>query len=163
VTSLHCSVAITGGTDTELRAHLERSDGQEDLCFATWRWSTGRRRQTALLVEPIFPEAGERHVHGNASFESRYALRAAKIAAQRDEGLVFLHAHPHGSGWQPLNDTDAQAEASIANLARELTGLSLVGMTLGCADHSWSARIWDRGAGREVASRPGESVRVVSD
>jgi len=157
------SAAISGSLEAALRAHLERPDGQEDLCFVTWRPSTGKRRQTALIIEPLLPRAGERHIHGNASFASTYALRAAKVAAQREEGLVFIHSHPAGTGWQPLNDLDARAEASIANLAREMTGLPLVGMTLAGGDGSWSARVWDRSRGGDVGYTSCESVRVVGE
>lgn len=155
------STAMSGSVETALRAHLDRSDGQEDMCFATCRPSTGKRRRTALLIETVLPRRGERHVHRNASFETSYALRAAKVAALRGEGLVFMHAHPGGGGWQPLNDTDRRAEASIANLAREITGLPLVGMTLATGDGSWSSRVWDRGRGRDVSCTPCESVRVI--
>jgi len=155
------STAMSGGVETALLEHLDRSDGQEELCFATWRPSTGRHRQTALVIEPVLPLRGERHVHGNASFESVYALRASKVAAQREEGLVFLHSHPGGAGWQRLGGPDARAEASIANLAREMTGLPLVGMTLAGRDGSWSSRVWDRGRGRDVRHSFCESVRVI--
>lgn len=161
MTQKRFAVAMDGRRADALLAHLIRADGEEDLCFATWRPSTGRHRQTAIIMDPVLPEAGERHVHGNASYESRYALRAARVAAEQGEGLVFMHAHPHGSGWQPLNEIDAKAEASIANLARGLTRLPLVGMTLGGTDRSWSARAWDRGAGREIACTHSESVRVI--
>lgn len=152
---------MTGGVAKALRDHLERRDGQEDLCFATWRPSTGRQRRTALVIEPILPGEGERHIHGNASFETAYALRAARLAAERGEGIAFLHAHPDGRTWQRLNDTDRRAEASIANLAREITGLPLVGMTLATGDGAWSSRVWDRGRGRDVDCMPCESVRVI--
>jgi hypothetical protein len=154
---------MSGRVERALLEHLDRADGQEDLCFATWRPSTGRDRQTALLIEPVLPGTGERHVHGNASFESAYALRSAKVAAQRDEGLVFLHSHPGGDGWQLLGGPDALAEASIANLAREITGLPLVGMTLSGRDGSWSSRVWDTGRGRHVSHTSCESVRVIGD
>lgn len=155
------SVALDGTVEAALIDHLKRPDGQEDLCFATWRPSTGRSRQTALIMAPVLPLDGERHVHGNASFESSYALRAARAAAQRGEGLVFLHTHPGGVGWQPLNDVDARAEASIANLAREITGLPLVGMTLGGHSRSWSARVWNLGRGSAVTYTSCDSVRVI--
>lgn len=155
------SAALDGRVEAALVDHLMRSDGQEDLCFATWRPSSGKHRQSALIIEPVLPRSGERHVHGNASFEGDYALRAARIAAERDEGVVFMHSHPGGAGWQPPNETDSRAEASIANLAREMTGLPLVGMTLAGSSESWSARVWDTGRGRDVAQTPCESVRVL--
>lgn len=155
------SAAMTGAVESALMEHLSRSDGQEDVCFATWRPSTGRRRRTALIVDAVLPLSDERQVHGNASFDMSYALRAAKVAASRGEGIAFMHAHPGGLGWQRLNETDARAEASIANLAREITGLPLVGMTLATGDGSWSSRLWDTGRGRDVGYTACESVRVI--
>lgn len=152
---------MAGAVDAALVKHLAREDGQEDLCFATWRPSTGRSRQTALVIKPILPGVGERHVHGNASFRMSYALRAAHVAADRGEGLAFLHAHPGARGWQALSGADTRAEASIANLAREITGLPLLGLTLATGDGCWSSRTWDTGLGRAVGYTPSESVRVV--
>jgi hypothetical protein len=154
-------VAMTASAENDMASHLLRHDGQEDLCFATWQPSTGHDRMTVLMGGALLPRPGEREVHGNASFFPQYSLRAAQEAGQTDKGLAFLHSHPIGSGWQRLNDIDAQAEARVANLARELTGLPLVGLTL-AGDRSWSARIW-RGTGRDVTPQHCESVRVVGD
>ncbi len=150
---------MTGSTQAELASHLLREDAQEDLCFGTWRPSTGRRRWTAILRQAILPGRGERLVHGNASFEPEYTLRAAQEAAAAEVGLAFMHSHPRGTGWQSLNETDRIAERRIANLARELTGLPLVGLTL-AGDRCWSARVW-QGTGREVTPVPCETVRTV--
>ena len=159
--SVRRSVAMTGSTEAELADHLLRDDGQEDLCLGTWRPSTGRRRRTAILHRAILPGRGDRAVHGNASFEPAYSLRAAQKAAAAGVGLAFMHSHPRGSGWQSLNETDRIAESRIANLARELTGLPLVGLTLS-GDRCWSARVW-KGAGREVTPVSCETVRTVGD
>ena len=155
------SVAMTGSTEAELANHLLRDDGQEDLCLGTWRPSTGRRRRTAILHQAILPGRGDRLVHGNAAFEPAYTLRAAQEAAAAGVGLAFMHSHPRGRGWQSLNETDRIAESRIANLARELTGLPLVGLTLS-GDRCWSARVWE-GTGREVTAMPCETVRTVGD
>lgn len=155
------SAAMTGETATNLVTHLLREDGQEDLCFAMWRPSTGHERQTAIIQDPILPRPGERSVHGNASFEAAYGLRAAQQAARDGKGLVFMHSHPLGNGWQVLNEGDWVAEARLANMARELTGLPLVGMTV-AGDQGWSARVW-RGVGREVNPAACETVRVIGD
>jgi hypothetical protein len=156
------SSAMTAEVDAALRSHLLRADGQEDLCFAVWRPSTGRRRRTALVLEPILPEAHERHVHGNASYEMAYALRAARLAAGRGLGIALLHAHPGGTGWQGVSSADRRAEAACTNMAVEITGLPLVGMTLAGADGGWSSRFWDRDDG-DISCSEGESVRVVGD
>ena len=153
------SVAMTGSTETEFARHLLRDDGQEDLCFGAWRPSTGRRRRTAILHQAILPRRGDRFVHGNASFEPAYALRAAQEAAAAGVGLAFTHSHPNGGGWQSLNQTDRIAETRIANIARELTGFPLVGLTLS-GDRCWSARMWE-GTGREVTPVSCETVRTV--
>ena len=155
------SVAMTGATEADLAGHLLRDDGQEDLCFVTWRPSTGRRRQTAILHRPILPGRGDRLVHGNASFQAAYTLRAAQEAAAAGAGLAFTHSHPAGRGWQSLNETDRIAESRIANVARELTGFPLLGLTLS-GDRCWSARVWE-GAGREATPMPCETVRTVGD
>lgn len=155
------SVALTGATQKGLSEHLLRRDGQEDLCFFTWRPSTGLHRATSLVDRAILPLNGDRDVHGNASFRPEFVLRAAQVAGEAGAGLGFVHSHPGGRGWQPLNEVDLGAEARIANIAREVTGLPLVGMTL-AGDGAWSARVWT-GAGRAVRPAVCESVRVVGD
>lgn len=136
------SVAMTGATNASLREHLNRTDGQEDVCFATYRTSTGARRQSALIRDVILPLPGERAVHGNASFTGDFVVRAARLAKCNHEGLLVLHAHPSGNGWQILNAGDADAEKSYAYLVYRLTGLPFMGMTFAARDGSWSARAW---------------------
>lgn len=155
------SAAMTGEAEAKLASHLLREDGQEDLTFLTWRPSSGQTRTTAILGAPILPRAGERHIHGNASFEPEYMLRAAQEAGRTGRGLAFVHSHPVGQGWQSLNATDRTAEARVANVARELTGLPLVGLTV-AGDHQWSGRVW-RGVGRELKPTACESVRVIGE
>ena len=155
------SASMTGEVGAAFASHLLRDDGQEDLCFAPWSPSTGSTRTTAIVGTPVPPTSGDRHVHGNASFEPEYALRAAHIVAKAGKGLAFAHSHPGGRGWQDLNAVDQEAEARIANLAREVTGLPLVGLTL-AGDHAWSARVWD-GVGRNVFPRVCHSVRVIGE
>jgi hypothetical protein len=156
------SVAMTTATDAALRRHLARPDGQEDVCFALWRQSVGHARTTVLVSDVVLPEAGDRHRHGNAAFESRYFLRAAQVAAEAEAGLALLHSHPSARGWQGLSADDANAERSHAPRASALTGHSLVGLTLGTGDFTWSARRWD---GPPGAERPAwaDTVRVVGD
>ena len=60
-----------------------------------------------------------------------------------------------------MSGPDRDAESSYANLARELTGLPLVGMTLAGRDHTWSARHWDTGVGRNIAPSAAHNVRVI--
>jgi hypothetical protein len=136
------SVAMTEATSSELVAHLLRADGQEDICLALYRPSTGRDRVTALVGDVLPPRRGERAVHGNATVLGDYVLRAAAAAAESGGGVVLLHSHPLGSGWQGMSRADADAERSYAYMAHRITGLPLVGMTLAGRDHGWSARHW---------------------
>jgi molybdopterin-synthase adenylyltransferase len=160
--SQRTSVAMTAETHTAFARHLLRADGQEDICLATYRPSTGATRRTALVRQVILPEPGDRAVHGNASLTGGYVLRAAAQAQADGCGLVIAHSHPRGRGWQPMSPPDREAEASYANLAREITGLPLVGLTL-AGDSRWSARHWDRDTGRDVDATHAENVRVVGD
>jgi molybdopterin-synthase adenylyltransferase len=155
------SVAMTTETETALRAHLLRADGQEDICLATYRPSTGTTRRTALLRRVSLPEPGEREVHGNATIIGDYVLRVAADAASEGDGVVLLHSHPGGCGWQDMSGPDKDAESSYANLVREITGLPAVGMTLAGRDGAWSARHWDRGVARDITPTHSENVRVL--
>ena len=152
------SVAMTGETEAAMRDHLVREDGQEDVLIATYVLSTGLNRTTALIKSVLLPRAGERQVHGNASFTSGYVLRAANEARAAGHGVVLLHSHPGARGWQHLSGMDRETESEYERVARAITKLPLLGMTLGGADTSWSARFWfDRSAPTWT-----ESVRSVS-
>ena len=157
------SVAMTVDVEKALMARLVRPDGQEDLCLATYRPSTGVNRATALIRAVIPPEPGERHVHGNATITADYILRGARAAQEDGCGLVLLHSHPGGCGWQPMSGPDRDCESSYANLVREITGFPLVGMTLASGDDAWSARHWEIGVGQDVACTDCSNVRVVGD
>jgi hypothetical protein len=160
--SAQFSVVFTGERHARLSAQLTRPDGQEDVCFALWRASTGASRLSAVVGDPVLPEAGERTVRGTAWFTGDYALRAARAAAAVGAGLALLHSHPGGRSWQfaPDGSADAETERKIANLAREITGYPLVGLTLGTGSQEWSARCWSRGEGTSVSPIDAESVRV---
>ena len=161
--SRRTSVAMTGLTRDALCDLLLRRDGQEDLCLALYRPSTGRRRTTALIRQPLAPDDGDRWVHGNVTVTAEYILRGAETAHAQQCGLVLLHSHPGGRGWQAMSGPDRDTEASYANLVREITGLPLVGMTLAGRDRSWSARHWNRGVGPHVAPTECTNVRVIDD
>ena len=77
------SVAMTAATDADLRRHLDKGLRQEDLTFATWRPSTGRRRTTAVLSRLLLPHEGERILQGNAAFTADYAQRVLGELAAR--------------------------------------------------------------------------------
>jgi hypothetical protein len=157
------SAALTTETHEALLAHLDRADRQEDLTFAVYRPSTGSARKTAIIEELILPRPGERSVHGNVAFTGDYFLRAAFEAADADAGLVLLHSHPRGCGWQGMSDDDIDAERGHAAQALELTGLPLVGMTCGTGEESWSARFWELERAGEPRCFDCETVRVVGD
>ena len=157
------SVAMTQAVERDLLDLLVRQDGQEDLCLATYQRSTGATRTTALIISVIPPRPGDRLVHGNATVTGDYVMRGAEAAQRQGHGLVLLHSHPGQSQWQPMSLPDRDAEASYANLVREVTKLPLVGMTLATADTTWSARHWNRGTGKHVDCTHAGNVRVVGD
>ena len=157
------SVAMTDHTEQALLELLVRDDGQEDLCLALYRPSTGTVRTTALVVSVIPPAGSDREVHGNATVSGDYVLRGAHSALEQGCGLVLAHSHPTAAGWQPMSGPDRDAESSYANLVREITGLPLVGMTLAGGDMTWSARHWDTGTGTGVDCTHATNVRVIGD
>ena len=157
------SVAMTAVNEDALVRRLVRDDGQEDICLATYRPSTGLTRRTALIRTVVPPEAGDRLVHGNATVTANYILRGAEIAQQDGSGLILLHSHPGATRWQRMSPPDRECEASYANLVRELTGLPLVGMTLATRDRTWSARHWNIGVGRAVDCTHCTNVRVIGE
>jgi hypothetical protein len=146
---------MTDHLDAQAVAHLLRDDGQEDVCLALYARSTGLRRVTAVLSELVLPLPGERRVHGNASFQGSYVVRAASRAAADGLGIALLHSHPGGAGWQGMSRSDHETEMSYARVAETITGLPLAGMTL-AGDRTWSARTWDP----ERGHRDAETVRV---
>jgi molybdopterin/thiamine biosynthesis adenylyltransferase len=135
------SVALSENMHRTLAGHLLRTDGQEDICLATYSLSTGAARTTRLLQTGHLPAIGDRAVHGNATIMGGYVLRVATLAAQLGLGVAVLHSHPGARGWQGLSTLDFQAEAAYAAMVRQVTGLPLLGLTL-AGDHAWSARIW---------------------
>ena len=52
------SVAMTAATEEALLRRLVRDDGQEDLCLATYRPSTGLTRFSALIRGVVPPKPG---------------------------------------------------------------------------------------------------------
>ena len=155
-------VVFTSEADTTSSGHLlqhyRRSEAQEDLCFALWRPSTGKFRKTALIDEIILPKKGERNLHGNASFEPDYLVRAIRVASDKRAGLAFMHSHP-GPGWQGMSDADIEAERDVLAYPAGATGLPLVGLTIG-SDGYWSARFWAKD-GRQMKRHPCDKVRIV--
>lgn len=157
------SVAMATELAARLADHLRRPDGQEDLCFLTWRPSAGATRTSALLGDAVWPQEDERIVDGNVSFTSAYFLRAAAYAAATGSGLALAHSHPTGRGWQGLSRDDHAAESGHAAQAMALTGLPLLGVTYAAGDDTYSARVWHRVGPRRYEPIWCESVRSVGD
>ena len=153
---------LTAEADTvsseHLLQHFSRGELQEDLCFALWRPSTGKRRRTALISEILLPRGGERNLHGNASFNPVYLARAVKCARAKNAGLAFMHSHP-GTGWQGMSPSDIAAERDAIAYPAGATGLPLVGLTIG-SDGYWSSRFWERENGH-MQRRWCQKTRVV--
>lgn len=156
------SVAMTEELAGVARAHLLRSDRQEDLCFALWRPSPGRSRMTALIHRLLLPGEGERRVHGNASFESAFLERAVTEAAAEGAGLALMHSHPDGQGWQGMSLDDVRAEQGNAGAVFGATRRPFVGLTL-AGDGGWSGRFWVRTMPRTYVRQNCASVRVVGN
>lgn len=154
------SAALATEVHGHLEEHLLRADGQEDLCFAVWHPGRGRERLSALLKTVVAPENGDRHVHGTASFESAYFLRAAEVAREAGGGLAFLHSHPGGRSWQGMSGPDIETESAHAPRAMAITGLPLVGLTM-AGDGALSGRFWERTERRSYLRMDCENVRVV--
>ena len=156
------SVAMTQAVHEAAMRHLLRADGQEDICFGVWRPSQGARRTTALVQSLILPEAGDRRLHGNVSFEPQFLERALAVAAANGTGLVMLHSHPGGCGWQAMSGPDVVAEQGNAGAVFGATDKPFFGMTT-AGDGAWSARVWERVAPRNYQERWCRSVRVVGE
>ena len=165
MSSVGYSVVMTSRLADVLRGHLlqhvRRDERQEDLCFALWKPSTGRTRTTAVLTEAILPMAGERRLHGGASFRASYLDRVAEAAMAGNAGIALLHSHLT-PGWQDMSQDDIRTEESTAPPIRGETGLPLVGLTMG-TDGAMSARFWSRVGPRQYERRWCGSVRVVGD
>ena len=156
------SAAMTAAVNQAAREHLLRRDRQEDLCFALWRPSRGRHRTTALIGRLILPHDNDRNVHGNASFEPVFFLRALAEATAEQAGLALMHSHPCGTMWQGMSFDDISTERSISAATFGATRLPFVGLTL-AGDGSWSARFWERNAPRTYIRRDCTTVRIVGD
>lgn len=156
---LRTSVALPGYANRILQDHLLRCHGEEELAFALYTASAGNSRFTALLHSVLLPEPGERQQHGNVSFNLNYFERALDLACREGAGIAILHSHI-GPGWQDMSADDVAAERKLAGACLTLTGLPLVGLTLG-TDGTWSGRAWLQDVGRAFRRQWCESVRAV--
>jgi len=137
------SVAMTDVIAGNLKNHLIREDGQEDLCFAFYQPSTGYHRFSGLIVEIILPKRGDRKVQGNVSFSPSYFERIIKSSLQKPNcGIAFIHSHPSGNNWQRMSHDDFDAEFGMAKTIMALTQLPLIGITVAGGTSLFSARFW---------------------
>lgn len=162
MSAVEYSVVLPGEVDRALQEHLTRLDGQEDICFALWSPSTGRRRKTAIVLEALLPCDGDRNVHGNVSFNPQFLERAISEAMRKGLGVALLHSHPLGRGWQGMSDDDIATEKAIAASVFGATELPLLGMTLS-GDGKWSGRHWNKVAPRVYEHDWCRTVRIVGD
>ena len=150
--------SVTEEASGHLLGRIRKGQLQEDLCFALWRPSTGATRTTAIISELLPPLPGERHLHGNVSFEPDYLARAVRAACHTNAGVAFMHSHPT-AGWQGMSPSDVVAERDRIAPPSRASGLSLLGLTVGL-DGIWSARFW-RWDGRQFERTWCDKVRVV--
>lgn len=164
MTQAKFSAAMTATIHNQLKKHLLQhykvGRNDEDLCFALYQPSKGKTRTTALIFEVILPNTGDRRVHGNASFNAQYFERVMAIAREKESGIAFLHSHPV-PGWQDMSRDDVNAEEMLAPRVMAVTGLPLVGLTMG-TDSVLSARHWIK-TGKTYNRHWCETVRVVGD
>lgn len=153
------SVTLTETINEGLYNHLIRHDGQEDLCFAFYKLSSGGKRKSAIINEVLFPKEGDRNVHGNVSFNPSYFDKATAFALKNNYGICFIHSHP-SSGWQGMSNDDIKAEEMLASRVKAITRLPLVGLTIG-TDNYWSARFWIKENKSFYKKYWCESVRVI--
>jgi molybdopterin-synthase adenylyltransferase len=153
------SVAFSSVVDQNLQSFLLRQDCQEDLSFGLWTPSRGSQRTSALIHTILYPETGDRLVHGNVAFTKQYLERACKKAMSEGCGIALLHSHL-GPGWQGMSPDDVVAETRIAGTVESLTDLPLVGLTLG-TDGTWSARFWRHVKGKKFQRIWCRNVRSV--
>lgn len=156
---MNYSIVISEAAQLQLKQHLIRSDRQEDLCFAFYQLSTGLERTSALITEIVLPAKGDRNVHGNVSFNADFFDKVSSLALSRQCGICFMHSHP-ASGWQFMSQDDIKAEEMLAPRVKSMTGLPLVGMTIG-TDAAWSGRFWIKEAPKYYVRHFCDSVRVV--
>lgn len=156
------SVVIVGPLNEQLSLFLQRSDGQEDTCFGMYAPSTGAERFSAVLQEVLWPNSGDRNVHGNTSFNPEYLARALFEASEKGLGIVLMHSHPLGRGWQGMSEDDIDAESGIAPSVFGATGLPLLGLTQ-AGDFTWSGRFWERIGVRQYQRLDCTNVRAVGE
>lgn len=159
--SMNYSVVIQEKTNDALKKHLIHLDRQEDLCFALYSKAEGINRFSGIINEIIFPETGDRNLHGNVSFNPEYFDKVVQISLEKNKGIVFIHSHP-GPGWQGMSRDDTCTEKMLAPRVKAVTNLPLLGMTIG-NNGDWSARFWNKKRRKVYNCDWCESVRIVGN
>ncbi len=88
------SAAMTAETEGALRAHLLRSDRQEDICLATYRPSTGTTRRTALLRQVHLQYLLSTHTLDHLNAASRPACPVEALTGFGDQAIRMTGPHP---------------------------------------------------------------------
>lgn len=158
---MNYSVVIQELLNDKLTKHLIRNDQQEDLCFALYSIAKGKTRITGIVNEIVLPEATDRNLHGNVSFNSQYFDKITRLSLQENKGIVFIHSHPM-AGWQGMSRDDEATEKMLAPRVKAITNLPLIGMTIG-RNGDWSARFWNKVMPKIYKCDWCESVRIVGE
>lgn len=154
------SVTIEESVNKRLNNYLLREDGQEDLIFALWVPSMGNNKFSAIIKDIITPNHEDRNIHGNASFNYHYLLRACSLALKKGYGIALLHSHPFCFGWQDMSEDDFNTEERTLINVFSTTDKPFIGMTLS-KDGYWSARVWYYNESNEITHKWAESIKVV--
>ncbi|QRF74647.1 thiamine/molybdopterin biosynthesis ThiF/MoeB-like protein [Thermoplasmatales archaeon] len=158
---LEFSIAIPESLENQLRTKLLANKENEDGVFAFWRPAKGKRRKTGLIVDWLAPHVNEVLHHGNITLTTEYYTRAREKALQLKAGLVLVHTHPLGSGWQLPSSFDKKVEGvKIGPEIEDLTGQPMIGMILS-GDGTWSARFYSTNLKGKTTLNECVSVRIV--
>jgi molybdopterin-synthase adenylyltransferase len=148
--------AVDEETHARLAALLLRNAPEEEVCFALVRPSDGVRRRTLIIGEILAPSDEERSVHGNVSFSAPFTNRAIDAAIDAGAGLLLIHSHPFGKGFQRPSPDDLVAEARTLETAY----FALPGRPVAAAILAGDGTL----SGREYAfPRPGARPRVTAN
>lgn len=155
------NVSIAESTNKVLEDHLLKGGLQEYLSFGFYNPSSGINKFSGLITEILLPEKEDQNLHGNVSYNSCYFDKVSARALKIQSGIVFIHSHP-GPGWQNMSKDDEIVEKMLASRVQAISGLPLLGMTIG-SDGYWSARFWIK-TGREKYKREwSQSIKVMGE
>jgi len=154
-------VSIAEANNKILEDHLNQGGLQEYLCFGLYNPSTGLKKYSGLVYKIILPEKEDQNLHGNVSFNSCYFDKVTNEALKSQSGIVFMHSHP-SKGWQGMSKDDEIAEEMLASRAMAISGLPLLGMTIG-NDGYWSARFWIKTAPKRYIRKWCQSVKIMGE